>query len=170
MSHGGVKKVSRIIWMALFFKASVSSFQFLLGKRSDHPSNYKLSSTVKYEKLLNWNLKFKKNNEDCVVHFLISISCKLTSWRAGVNAIKEILKNSCSLYDFGILDYHVNWSNTKERMREWTKGVVLKWRHAVFDSFWHHLPTLSRFLVIRLVYCSHKILDTPYPIRPLRHL
>jgi hypothetical protein len=36
---------------------------------------------------------------------------------------------------------------------EWQKGslgVVHKWRHAIFDNFWHPLPPSSRCLLLRL--------------------
>ncbi len=49
-------------------------------------------------------------------------------------------------------------------------GVVHKWRHAVFYIFWYSLPPSSCFLVQRLKYCCHKILDTPSALRPWRHL
>ena len=53
--------------------------------------------------------------------------------------------------------------------RRFRQGVVHKWRHVIFDNLWHPLPPLSRFLVLRLYNCHHKILDTP-PLRPWRHL
>ena len=43
-------------------------------------------------------------------------------------------------------------------------GVVQKWCHAFVDNFWPPYPRWSRVLLLRPVYCCHKILD-PLPLQ-----
>ncbi len=40
-------------------------------------------------------------------------------------------------------------------------GVIHIWRHVILDLFCYPLPPSSRYLVIRLCNCRHKILATP---------
>lgn len=40
-------------------------------------------------------------------------------------------------------------------------GLIHKWRHSVFENVWHPLPHWSRFLVLRLQWCCHKIYEIP---------
>ncbi len=47
-------------------------------------------------------------------------------------------------------------------------GVIHKWRDAILDNFWLP-PTISHFIVLGLIYCCQKTLETLH-LSPWRHL